>query len=290
MAQYGVDSARENFATGADSAQSRPSDSCAGGTGCYPAAVTCAIRTAVLLAAGRGTRLGALTRSTPKPMLEIAGAPLIAHLVGALAEAGIHDFVIVTGYLGEQVAQWCESCARENPLLRLTPIVQRELNGTAGGLLAAYERVANEDRFVFGWGDILMARANYGRFVARAAEDDCDLLLAVNRMKDPWRGAAVYLSPEMRVERLVEKPREGASTTPWNNAGLFASGQIIFEYAQRLQPSPRGELELPQAISAMIADGRIVRALDVRGFWSDIGTSQDLDTARHHFRPGVRPR
>lgn len=231
-----------------------------------------------------------LTASAPKPMLEIAGAPLISHPVGALAEVGIRDFVIVTGYLGEQVARWCEKCARENPALRLTPVVQRELNGTAGGLLAAQARVAGEHRFVFGWGDILMDRANYARFVERAAEDDCDLLLAVNRMKDPWRGAAVYLSPDMRVERLVEKPREGASTTPWNNAGLFASGQIIFEYAERLRPSPRGELELPQAISAMIADGRIVRALDVRGFWSDIGTPEDLAIARHRFRPRARSR
>jgi dTDP-glucose pyrophosphorylase len=130
-----------------------------------------------------------------------------------------------------------------------------------------------------------MDRANYKRFVARAAEDDFDLLLAVNRVKDPWRGAAVYLAPGMRVERIVEKPPEGGSTTEWNNAGLFASGQIIFDYAGRLRPSARGELELPQAIAAMIADGRAVRALDIRGFWSDIGTPADLATARRHFRP-----
>lgn len=249
-----------------------------------------AIRTAVLLAAGRGTRLGALTAVTPKPMLTIGGAPILAHPIAALAEAGIREFVIVTGYLGEQVEDWCRDYGREHPGLLLTPVAQRELNGTAGGLLAARDRVAGEDRFIFGWGDILMDRANYARFVARAAEDDFDLLLAVNRMKDPWRGAAVYLSSGMRVERLVEKPAEGASTTSWNNSGLFASSPIIFDYAERLRPSPRGELELPQAISAMIADGRVVNALDVRGFWSDVGTPQDLENARKHFRPRVRPR
>jgi NDP-sugar pyrophosphorylase family protein len=252
--------------------------------------VPVSIRKAVLLAAGRGTRLGALTAAAPKPMLPIAGAPLLGHLVGALAEAGISDFVIVTGYLGDQVARWCESCARENPALTLVMVAQSELNGTAGGLLAARDRVAGEHRFVFGWGDILMDRANYGRFVARAGQDDFDLLLAVNRMKDPWRGAAVYLSPDMRVERLVEKPAEGASTTEWNNAGLFASGPIIFDYAERLRPSARGELELPQAITAMIGDGRVVRALDVRGFWSDIGTAHDLEVARKRFKPRTKSR
>jgi NDP-sugar pyrophosphorylase family protein len=252
--------------------------------------VPVSIRKAVLLAAGRGTRLGDLTVRTPKPMLEIAGAPLLAHLVGALAEAGIRDFIIVTGYLGEQVSQWCERYACENPALTLSPVLQRDLNGTAGGLLAARDRVAHETRFIFGWGDVLMDRANYGRFVARAGEDDFDLLLAVNRMKDPWRGAAVYLSSDMRVERLEEKPPEGASTTSWNNAGLFASGQMVFEYAERLRPSARGELELPQAITAIIGDGRVVRALDIRGFWSDIGTPHDLEVARKRFRPRTKSR
>jgi NDP-sugar pyrophosphorylase family protein len=252
--------------------------------------VPVSIRTAVLLAAGRGTRLGELTARTPKPMLEIAGAPLLAHLVRALAVAGICKFTIVTGYLGDQVERWCARYTRENPALAITTVSQRDLNGTAGAMLAARDSVAGEARFIFGWGDVLMDRASYGRFAARAAEDDFDLLLAVNRMKDPWRGAAVYLSPDMRVERLVEKPAEGASTTQWNNAGLFASGQIIFDYTAWLRPSPRGELELPQAIAAMIGDGRVVRALDIRGFWSDIGTPHDLEVARKRFRPRTKSR
>jgi NDP-sugar pyrophosphorylase family protein len=250
--------------------------------------VPVSIRKAILLAAGRGKRLGDFTARTPKPLLDIAGAPLLAHLVGALAGAGIHDFTIVTGYLGEQIRDWCTRYARDNPRLTITAVAQRELNGTAGALMAARDGVAAQARFIFGWGDVLMDRANYGRFVARAREDDFDLLLAVNRMKDPWRGAAVYLSADMRVLRLVEKPDEGTSTTEWNNAGLFAAGQTIFDYAERLRPSARGELELPQAIEAMIGDGRVVRAIDMRGFWSDIGTPQDLAVARRHFRPKGR--
>jgi NDP-sugar pyrophosphorylase family protein len=252
--------------------------------------VPVSIRKAVLLAAGRGTRLGELTARTPKPMLEIAGAPLLAHLIGALAEAGVINFTIVTGYLGDQIEDWCTQYARENPILAISTVPQRDLNGTAGAILAARDTVAGEARFIFGWGDVLMDRASYGRFVACAGGDDYDLLLAVNRMKDPWRGAAVYLSADMRVERLVEKPAEGASTTQWNNAGLFASGQLIFDYAERLRPSARGELELPEAIAAMISDGRVVRALDIRGFWSDIGTPHDLEIARKRFRPRTKSR
>ena len=59
--------------------------------------------TAVVLAAGRGTRMGALTASTPKPLLAVAGRPLIEHVLGGFAAAGVRRAVVVTGYLGDAV-------------------------------------------------------------------------------------------------------------------------------------------------------------------------------------------
>jgi NDP-sugar pyrophosphorylase family protein len=254
--------------------------------------VAAEINTAVLLAAGRGKRLGALTADTPKPLLDIAGAPLISHIVDVLAGEGarLTNFIVVTGYLSEQIEQWAKIYQRENPRIKITTIRQPELNGTGGAMLAAKTYLAGRPRFVFGWGDILMDRANYPRFVHHARDDDYDLLLAMNRVKDPFRGAAVYVDAHMRVERLDEKPAPGTATTQWNNAGLFATGQIIFDYLARLTPSARGELELPAAITQMIADGRIVRAVDMRGFWSDVGTPEDLDAARARFKPKRKQR
>ncbi|MGH7815093.1 MAG: nucleotidyltransferase family protein, partial [Candidatus Binataceae bacterium] len=252
-------------------------------------AILCAMadefRCAVLLAAGRGTRLGDLTAHMPKPLLEIGGAPLIEHIVRGLIRAGLERFIVVTGYLSEQLEQWAKSFERENFGITIAAVRQPELNGTGGAMLAARPYLAGEARFVFGWGDILMDPANYPRFMNRARTGDYDLLLAVNRTKDPYRGGAVYLTPAMRVERIEEKPAPGTSKTQWNNAGLFAAGTILFDYLERLKPSPRGELELPGAIGQMIAEGRVVRAIDMRGLWSDIGTPADLAAARVRFRP-----
>src|ERR1700682_3673967 len=153
--------------------------------------VAAEIMTAVLLAAGRGKRLGDLTAHTPKPLLDIAGAPLISHIVDALAGAGLANFIVVTGYLSDQIEQWAKTHSREHPGIRVTTVKQPELNGTGGAMLAAKTHLAGEARFVFGWGDILMDRANYPRFVHRARDDHYELLLAVNRVKDPFRGAAV---------------------------------------------------------------------------------------------------
>ena len=250
-------------------------------------AVATEITTAVLLAAGRGKRLGALTADTPKPVLDIAGSPLISHIIDALGSegAGLKHFIVVTGYLSGQIERWAKTYERENPGIKITTVKQPELNGTGGAMLAAKAHLAGAARFVFGWGDILMDRANYPRFIHHARVDEYDLLLAVNRVKDPFRGAAVYVTPHMLVERLDEKPAPGTAKTEWNNSGLFAAGQIIFDYLERLEPSVRGELELPGAITRMIADGRVVRAVDMRGFWSDVGTPEDLAAARASFKP-----
>lgn len=248
-------------------------------------AVATEITTAVLLAAGRGKRLGALTANTPKPVLDIAGSPLIAHIVDALSGAGLARFIVVTGYRSEQIERWAKTYRRESPGIEITTVRQPELNGTGGAMLAAKAELAGQARFVFGWGDILMDRANYPRFIHHARIDEYDLMLAVNRVKDPFRGAAVYVTPHMMVERIDEKPAAGTAKTEWNNAGLFAAGQIIFDYLARIRPSVRGELELPDAIAQMIADGRVVRAVDMRGFWSDVGTPEDLEAARAWFKP-----
>jgi NDP-sugar pyrophosphorylase family protein len=247
--------------------------------------VAAEITTAVLLAAGRGKRLGDLIAHTPKPLLDIAGSPLISHIVDAFVGAGLANFIVVTGYLSSQIEQWAKTYSRRNPGIKITTVRQPELNGTGGALLAAKEHLAGEPRFVVGWGDILMDRANYPRFIHHARVDEYDLLLAVNRVKDPFRGAAVYLTKNMLVERLDEKPEAGTAKTEWNNAGLFATGPMIFDYLAKLEASPRGEFELPTAIAQMIADGRVVRAVDMRGFWSDVGTPEDLETARARFKP-----
>jgi len=241
------------------------------------------IRKAVLLAAGRGARLGALTTTTPKPLLDVAGRPIIEHIVGALDAAAVAEIAIVTGYLGEQIAEWARSFVARNKRSRIQTVTQRELNGTAGALTAARDFVAGETAFIFGWGDILMSCENYPRFVESARASDADLILTVNRVDDPWRGAAVYVDANWRVQRVMEKPPRGTSTTNWNDAGLFAATALIWKYVDALRPSARGELELPQAIAAMVEDGRDVRAVDVRGFWSDVGTPEDLQIARRNF-------
>lgn len=236
------------------------------------------ITKAVLLAAGRGTRLGAITAHYPKALLEVGGRPIIARIIDGLVRAGIADLAIVTGH--EAALLEAEVGTGVQAGLDIAYFRQDRLEGTARALALA-RGFAGEDPFFFGWGDILVAPANYAR-VLKAARF-ADAVLAVNEVDDPAAGAAVYVDAEMLVTRIVEKPPPGTSATRWNNAGFGVLGPAIWAEIDRLAPSPRGEYELPQAIAALVASGAAVRAVPVEGPWFDIGAPADLAAARAAF-------
>lgn len=220
--------------------------------------------------------MGVLTATTPKPLLALGGRPIIEYILCALPRARIDHAVIVTGYRGPQI----EACLGDGSRLglRLTYRHQAEPRGTALALLAARDQLADEP-FLLSWGDIVAEPTAYAALVADFAGRPSDALLTVNEMDDPWRGAAVYVDADWRVTRLIEKPPRGTSTTHWNNAGIFVFTPRVITYAERVRPSARGEYELPQALAAMISDGCLVRAHPLDGYWSDLGTPEDLAAA-----------
>lgn len=234
---------------------------------------------AVLFAAGRGTRLGALTANVPKPLLPVAGRPIIVHILDGLRRAGIEEIAIVTGYLAEMIET--ELGNGEASGLSLRYIRQEQSDGTARALNLARQWLGDE-RFFFGWGDILVRPENY-RSVIKAARL-ADAAIAVNQVDDPWAGGAVYMDGANVVQRIVEKPAKGASATRWNNAGFGVLGPGIWPEVDRLGPSERGEYELPRAIAALVESGARVVAVPVEGEWFDIGTPQDLERARAAWR------
>ena len=106
------------------------------------------VQKAILLAAGRGTRLGRLTAHQPKPLLEIDGKPILAHIVDGLTQAGIKHIIVVSGYLSDQVESLCASL--EDASQRIQIARQSELNGTGGALVAAMPLLEREPEWYDG--------------------------------------------------------------------------------------------------------------------------------------------
>lgn len=225
---------------------------------------------AVVLAAGRGTRMGGITETTPKPMLTVEGRPMLEHILDRLAEAGIREFLIVVGYHRELIEDYFRTWR-----LPIHFQVQDPVNGTGSAALLAKEFVGMNS-FLLTYGDILCDAEEYLR--CRQVLDsspDTAVALAVKAVDDPWQGAAVY-EANGRIERIVEKPPKGTSGTPWNSAGFYAFRPVVFEYLARVKPSPRNEYELTSAIDMMIADGLDLRIAPIAGAWRDVGRPEDL--------------
>jgi dTDP-glucose pyrophosphorylase len=223
------------------------------------------ITKAVLLAAGRGTRMRDLTADVPKPMIKVRGKPILLHIVEGLQSAGIKDFLIIIGHHGEMVREYFGDGTCFG--LRISYATQTVQDGT-GRVVELAREFVGADPFILHYGDILVDRQNYPKIVD--LPNATEAIISVTRGEDVTKGGAVFLNDQMELVDLREKPKPGESTSPWYNAGLYAFRQSIFEFTARLQPSPRGEYELTDAIRDLAQSGRKVQALELEGAWADV--------------------
>jgi len=229
---------------------------------------------AVVLAAGKGTRMGHLTVDRAKPMIEIGKRRILEHILFAIRDSGIREFIVVTGYFANLIEDHFGD-GREFGM-EMTYVRQEKIDGTGNALHLTRDLVGNET-FFMSFGDIITSIENYPRLIETYRQRPCPALLTLADVEDPCNGAAVYVDADHRVQRIIEKPVRGTSTTDWNNAGIFIFDPVIFEYTAKLTPSPRGEYELTQAIHHILADGKEVFGFPLSGHWGDIGTPEDVE-------------
>jgi dTDP-glucose pyrophosphorylase len=223
------------------------------------------IEKAVLLAAGRGVRMRELTVELPKPMIEVRGKPVLQHIVEGLRDAGIREFFIIVGYRADAVQNFFGDGSRYKIAIQYaTQVVQ---DGT-GRVVDIARNFADNAAFILSYGDILVDPQNYKSIVD--LPDDIEAIVTVTRGEDVSKGGAVFLNDQMELVDLREKLPTGEPTSPWYNAGIYAFRPSIFEFTAKLQPSPRGEYELTDAIRELAQSGKKIRALELTGEWVDV--------------------
>jgi UDP-N-acetylglucosamine diphosphorylase / glucose-1-phosphate thymidylyltransferase / UDP-N-acetylgalactosamine diphosphorylase / glucosamine-1-phosphate N-acetyltransferase / galactosamine-1-phosphate N-acetyltransferase len=220
---------------------------------------------AVLLAAGRGTRMRELTADLPKPMIEVRGKPVLQHIVEGLREAGVREFLIIVGYRADAVQNFFGDGSRYSIEIQYT--TQAVQDGT-GRVVDLARNFAGDSPFVLSYGDILVDPANYKRLLNLPQE--VEAIISVTRGEDVSKGGAVFLNEEMELVDLREKSKPGEPTSPWYNAGIYTFRLSIFEFTAKLKPSPRGEYELTDAIRALAQSGKKVQAMELTGDWTDV--------------------
>lgn len=220
---------------------------------------------AVVLAAGRGTRMRELTDDLPKPMIEVRGKPVLQHIVEGLRDAGVRRFVIIVGYHAEMVRNSFGDGRRHN--VDIGYATQTVQDGT-GRVVNLARNFTGGSPFILSYGDILISPENYERVVD--LPNDVEATITVTRGEDVSKGGAVFLNERMELVDLREKPKPGEPTSPWYNAGLYAFRPSIFGFIAKLEPSPRGEYELTDAIRDLAQSGKKVKALELTGEWADV--------------------
>jgi UDP-N-acetylglucosamine diphosphorylase / glucose-1-phosphate thymidylyltransferase / UDP-N-acetylgalactosamine diphosphorylase / glucosamine-1-phosphate N-acetyltransferase / galactosamine-1-phosphate N-acetyltransferase len=220
---------------------------------------------AVLLAAGRGTRMRELTADIPKPMINVRGKPILLHIIEGLQSAGIKKFLIVVGYHSDTVRNYFDDGTCFG--LRIQYAVQVVQDGT-GRVVDLARDFVGQLPFVLSYGDILVDPKNYPRIADLA--DNAEAIVSVKQGEDVSKGGAVFLNDQMELIDLREKSQPGELTSQWYNAGLYAFRPSIFEFTARLKPSPRGEYELTDAIRDLALSGKKVKALELIGEWADV--------------------
>ena len=228
---------------------------------------------AIVLAAGQGTRLRPLTDDTPKVLVEVDDRPLIEYAFDSLIDVGVDEFVVVVGYKKEQIMERYDDEYRNVPI---TYAHQREQLGLAHALLTAEPYV--DEAFVLMLGDNIF-RGNLGDVVNRQAEERADAAFLVEEvpMEEASRYGVCDTNEYGEIVRVVEKPDDPPSTLVMT--GFYTFTPAIFHACHLVQPSDRGEYELPDAIDLLIQSGRTIDAIRMDGWRVDVGYPEDRDRA-----------
>jgi len=234
---------------------------------------------AVILAAGKGTRMRELTNGLPKPMLRVQGKPILEHILAGILAAGIRDIFIVTGWHAEIVENHFGDGKKFGAHIAFG---RQDVQDGTGKAPELAKKFVGDSPFLLTYGDILVPRETYPQMIRRFGEGDFAGVITVTRGEDVTKGGLNFFDDQFCLKRLVEKPspeqlaqlrRDGwlkASAPVWYNAGIYIFRPSLFDFTARLQKSPRGEYELTDAISAIAASGQKLAGLEIQGRWVDV--------------------
>ncbi len=249
---------------------------------------------AVILAAGKGTRMRELTNEVPKPMLKVQGKPILEHILLGVLAAGIRDIFIVTGYRAEAIEGYFADGQRWGAHVAYGRQSIQDGTGRAPELAKHF---VDQDIFLLTYGDILVVPETYQQMVQRFGEDDFSGLVTVTGGEDVTKGGLNFFDTSFCLKKLVEKPsalqmeqlrREGwlrPGQAFWYNAGIYIFRPVVFEFTARLQKSPRGEYELTEAVNAMVEAGHKVAGMEIAGRWVDVRDPEVLAALENETEP-----
>ena len=215
----------------------------------------------VILAAGKGTRLRPLTETCPKPLVKVGGQTLLDHIVSALPSS-VDELIIVTGYLGEMIQEYCGEKFHGR---KVTYRTQEEQNGTAKALWLCKDLI--KGRFLFLFADDIHGKSD----LARATSYSRALLVA--SVDSPEKFGIVVRKPDGTLDLMIEKPEHAPSNCA--STGAMVLDEHIFEFEP--QTPIKGEYYLTEVIERYAQKYPI--AVVEQSTWIPIANLDDVENA-----------
>lgn len=231
---------------------------------------------AVIPLAGKGTRLRPHTYLTPKPLVNVAGRPVMSYILDDLEALGVDEIVFIVGYLGDHVREYI---AREYPGIKGHYVEQEVQDGTAGAVALAEPFIDEEVLILFV--DTLF---DADLSIAKTLDEEWAGVIWAKEVEDYQRFGVIVTDDSGAMTRIVEKPSEPVSKLA--NIGLYyiRDHALLFEGIRHTMNQPAGgagEFYLTDAFQYMVDHGARIRTAPVAG-WYDCGKVDALlDTNRH---------
>ncbi|MBW7958893.1 MAG: glucose-1-phosphate thymidylyltransferase [Candidatus Promineofilum sp.] len=227
----------------------------------------------LILSGGTGSRLYPLTYTNAKQLIPVANKPILFRVIESIRDAGIEDIGIVVGNTAEQIKEAVGSGSRWG--VNITYIRQEKPLGLAHAVKVAQPFIG-EDRFVMFLGDNVI-QGGISNLIRQFATSDWNSQIVLTKIEHPEQYGVAELGEDGRIVRLVEKPKVPPSDLAL--VGIYMFDRYIFEAADSIKPSWRGELEITDAIQWLVDKGYMVHPYVHEGWWIDTGAPGDMLSA-----------
>ena len=224
----------------------------------------------MILAAGEGTRLRPLTYHTPKPMLPVAGRPLLEHVIIYLRSHNITNLAINLYHLPDAVIDHFGDGSRWNVNLRYS--VEEQLVGSAGGVKRLQDFF--DETFVVYYGDIF-TQANLQPMIELHQKSGAIATMGLYRVPDPWNRGIVELDDQQTIVRFAEKPPRDQAFSDLANAGIYVMEPEVFNWIPANQMYDFGHDVFP----SLLADGERIAGYVIEERLIDIGLPEKYEEA-----------
>ena len=222
------------------------------------------------LCLGFGTRLRPLTLTVPKPLVPFANKPMILHQIEALVKAGVKDVVLAVSYRPEQMVAEMEKYAADLGVT-ISFSVEEEPLGTAGPLALAAEVLGKDDEPFFVLNSDVICEFPFDEMIAFHRKHRNEGTILVTKVEEPSKyGVVVCQQGSTLIDKFVEKPQEYVGNRI--NAGIYIFSPSI------LKRIPLRPTSIEKEIFPQIAADAQLHAMDLQGFWMDVGQPKDYLT------------